>query len=105
MPINTNVEFERSVQQPLLAQLLVLAAFIPANKKTALRRIHLAYAGMDLELLVGEPIDPDGLSDELFAAMLDRLHEAGCEEFFSSIAFTVRTIFDLPQISHPEIYG
>ena len=80
----------------VLAQLLVLAAFIPANKKTALRRIHLAYAGMDLELLVGEPIDPAGLSDELFAAMLDRLHEAGCEEFFSSLAFTVRTIFDLP---------
>jgi len=80
----------------VLAQLLVLAAFIPANKKTALRRIHLAYAGMDLELLVGEPIDPAGLSDELFAAMLDRLHEAGCEEFFSSIALTVRTIFDLP---------
>ena len=80
----------------ILAQLLVLAAFIPANKKTALSRIHLAYAGMDLELLVGEPIDPAGLSDELFAAMLDRLWEAGCEIFFSSIALTVRTIFALP---------
>ena len=80
----------------ILAQLLVLAVFIPANKKTALSRIHLAYAGMDLELLVGEPIDPAGLSDELFAAMLDRLWEAGCEFFFSSIALTVRTIFALP---------
>ena len=80
----------------VLAQLLVLAAFIPANKKTALSRIHLAYAGMDLELLVGEPIDPAELSDELFASMLDRLWEAGCEEFFSSIALNVRMIFDLP---------
>jgi len=80
----------------VLAQLLILAAFILANKKTALSRIHLAYAGMDLELLVGEPIDPAELSDELFAGMLDRLWEAGCEEFFSSIALTVRTIFDLP---------
>ncbi len=80
----------------VLAQLLILAAFIPANKKTALSRIHLAYAGMDLELLVGEPIDPAQLSDELFASMLDRLWEAGCEVFFSSIALTVRTIFDLP---------
>ncbi len=80
----------------VLAQLLTLAAFIPANKKTALSRIHLAYAGMDLELLVGEPIDPAELSDELFAAMLDRLWEAGCEDFFSFIALTVRTIFALP---------
>jgi hypothetical protein len=62
-----------------LAQLLVIATFIPANKKIALSRIPQAYFGMDLELLVGEPINPADLSDGFFANMLDRLWEAGCE--------------------------
>jgi len=38
----------------VLAQLMVIATFIPANKKIALSRIHEAYYGMDLEMLVGE---------------------------------------------------
>jgi len=79
-----------------LAQLLVIATFIPANKKIALSRISQAYLGMDLELLVGEPVNPADLSDGLFANMLDRLWEAGCENFLSTIALTVRTVFDLP---------
>jgi transposase len=80
----------------VLAQLLVIATFIPANKKIALSRIHQAYSGMDLELLVGEPVNPADLSDGLFANMLDRLWEAGCENILSTIALTVRTVFDLP---------
>lgn len=80
----------------VLAQLLVIAAFIPANKKIALSRLSHAYAGMNLRLLVGEYVDPAELSDCLFANMLDRLWEAGCENFLSTIALTVRTVFDLP---------
>lgn len=80
----------------VLAQLLILAVFIPAHKKVALSRIHQVYAGMDLEILVGEPIDPDDLSDHLFASMLDRLFQAGCDKLLSTIALTVRTVFNLP---------
>lgn len=80
----------------VLAQLMVIAVFIPANKKVALSRIHQIYAGMDLELLAGEPVESKELSDGLFAAMLDRLYDAGCENILSTIALTVRTIFDLP---------
>jgi transposase len=80
----------------VLAQLMVIAVFILANKKVALSRIHQAYAGMDLELLAGEPVESKELSDDLFAAMLDRLYEAGCENILSTIALTVRTVFDLP---------
>ncbi|TFH50503.1 MAG: IS1634 family transposase [Methanothrix sp.] len=80
----------------VLAQLLVIATFIPATKKVALSRIPQAYSGMDLELLVGEPVNPADLSDDLFANMLDRLWEAGCENILSTIALTVRTVFDLP---------
>lgn len=80
----------------VLAQLLVIAVFIQANKKIALSRIHQVYAGMDLEMLAGEPVEPEELSDDLFAAMLDRLWLAGCENFLSTIALTVRIVFDLP---------
>jgi len=80
----------------VLAQLLVIATFIPTNKKIALSRIHQAYSGMDLELLVGEAIDPEDLSDDLFAKMLDRLWDAGCASILSTIALTVRAAFDLP---------
>ena len=80
----------------VLAQLLVIAVFIQANKKIALSRIRQVYAGMDLELLAGEPVEPAELSDDLFAAMLDRLWLAGCENFLSTIALTVRIVFDLP---------
>jgi len=80
----------------VLAQLMVIATFIPANKKIALSRIHEAYYGMDLEMLVGESVNPEELSDDLFAAMLDRLHEAGCENILSTIALTVRSEFNMP---------
>jgi len=52
-----------------------------ANKKVALSRIRQVYVGMDLELLAGEPTEPDELSDGFFATMLDRLWGAGCENF------------------------
>ena len=80
----------------VLAQMMVIATFIPAHKKIALSRIHQAYQGMDLELLVGEPVEPAELSDDLFAAMLDRFYEADCNKILSTIALSVRAAFDLP---------
>jgi transposase len=97
--INRNVRWDPAqwkYSPGILAQLLVIATFIPANKKTALSQIHQVYAGMDLELLVGESINPAELSDHLFANMLDRVWEARCDNILSTIALTVRTTFDLP---------
>lgn len=81
----------------VLAQLLVLVAFIPARKKIALSRIHEAFAGIDLNYLVGEPIDPEELNDDLFAQLLDRMHEYGCTTLYRSISLTVRTVFNFPE--------
>jgi transposase len=97
--INRNVRWDPAqwkYSPGILAQLLVIATFIPANKKTALSQIHQVYAGMDLELLIGEPINPAELSDHLFANMLDRVWEARCDNILSTISLTVRTVFDLP---------
>ena len=81
----------------ILAQLLVLLPFVSANKKVSLSRIHEAYAGIDLELLVGEPIDPATLNDDMFGRVLDRIFEVGCSSLFSSIALSVRLTFNLPE--------
>ena len=81
----------------VLAQLLVLVAFIPSRKKIALSRIHEAFAGIDLQYLVGEPIAPESLNDDLFALLLDRMHEYGCTTLYRSISLTVRTVFHLPE--------
>lgn len=81
----------------ILAQLLVLLPFVSANKKVSLSRIHEAYAGIDLELLVGEPIDPATLNDDMFGRVLDRIYEAGCSSLFSSIALSVRLTFNLSE--------
>lgn len=81
----------------VLAQLLVLATFIPSRKKIALSRIHEAFAGIDLQYLVGEPIDPESLNDDLFAQLLERMHEYGPTTLYRSISLTVRTVFNLPE--------
>ncbi|MGV8108562.1 IS1634 family transposase [Methanospirillum sp.] len=81
----------------VLAQLLVLLPFVSALRKIPLSRIHEAYSGIDLELLVGEPIDPLELNDDLFARLLDRLYEADCSKLLVSISFSVRLTFNLPE--------
>jgi transposase len=59
---------------------------------------------MDLELLTGHKMDPltgneirpDELNDDMFARLLDRLFETGCDNLFFDIAIAVRTTFSLP---------
>ena len=75
--INAQVRWDEKqwkLSPGVLAQLLVLLPFISALRKIPLSRIHEAYSGIDLELLVGEPIDPLELNDDLFARLLDRLY-------------------------------
>lgn len=81
----------------VLAQLLVLIPFIPFRRKIALSRISEVYTGMDLELLVGLPIDPSELNDDMFGRLLDRVHESGCENLFYELAMSVRFTFSLPE--------
>lgn len=81
----------------VLAQLLVLLPFIPSFSKIPLSRIHERYSGMDLELLVGEPIDPSELNDDQFARLLDRIYDADCSRLLLKVALLVRLIFNLPE--------
>lgn len=81
----------------VLAQLLVLLPFTPSFGKVPLSRIHERYCGIDLEPLVGEPIDPSELNDDLFARLLDRIYEADCSRLLLKISLSVRLAFDLPE--------
>jgi len=88
----------------VLAQLLVLVPFIPAQRRIALYAIPHAYEKMDLELVTGYKNDPITgqkieaceLNDELFARLLDRIHTYGPSKLFHDLAITVRTTFSLP---------
>ena len=88
----------------VLSQFLVLSPFIPARRRLALYSLASAYSGMDLELLTGHKTDPltgnelmpDELNDDMFARLLDRLFETGCDNLFFSIAIAVRSTFSLP---------
>ena len=81
----------------VLAQLMVLLPFTPSFSKIPLSRIHERYSGIDLELLVGEPIDPSELNDDMFARLLDRIYEADCSRLLLEVALSVRLAFDLPE--------
>ncbi|HWQ42507.1 MAG TPA: IS1634 family transposase [Desulfosporosinus sp.] len=81
----------------VLAQLLVLLPFVSALRKIPLSRIHESYSGIDLELLVGEAIDPADLNDDLFGRVLDRIYDADCSKLFLSISLSVRLTFDLAE--------
>lgn len=98
--INTHLTWDKTQWKHspgVLAQLLVLLPFLSSHGKVPLSRIHEAYADIDLELLVGEPLDPAELNDDQFGRLLDRIHASGCATLFSSLALTVRLKFDLPE--------
>jgi len=76
---------------------MVLLPFIPSFSKVPLSRIHERYSGIDLELLVGEPIDPTELNDYQFARLLDRIYEADCSRLLLKISLSVRLTFNLPE--------
>lgn len=46
---------------------------------------------------MGESIEPAELNDDLFAQLLERLHDYGCTTLNRSISMTVRTVFNLPE--------
>jgi len=98
--VNRHVRWDKSqckFSPGVLAQLMVLLPFMPSFSKVPLSRIHERYSGIDLELLVGEPIDPSELNDDQFARLLDRIYESNCSTLLLEIALSVRLTFNLPE--------
>lgn len=98
--VNSLLEWDKTqwkFSPGVLAQLLVLVPFIPSRRKVALSAISQAYTGMDLELLIGIPINPSELNDDMFGRLLDRIFTSGCESIFYELAMNVRVAFSLPE--------
>jgi transposase len=98
--VNDHVRWDESqwkFSPGVLAQLMVLLPFTPSFSKIPLSRIDERYSGIDLEPLVGEPIDPSELNDDQFARLLDRIYESDCSRLLLKIALSVRMIFNLPE--------
>jgi hypothetical protein len=47
------------------------------------------YKGMDLELLVGQPIDPCELNDDMFDRLLDQIFLNGIDNLFFEFTMSV----------------
>jgi transposase len=70
--------------------------FCSIQKKGGFSHIHENFVGIDLTYLVGEPIEPVTLNDDLFGQLLDRMHEYSCSTLYHSIPLNVRITFSLP---------
>ena len=89
----------------ILALLLVLAPFLPSQKKIALVSLSDAYSKVDLKVITGYKYDPitneeikaTELNDDQFARLLDRISTYGCEKLFHDLAIRVRCTFSLPE--------
>lgn len=76
---------------------LVLAMVLDVlSGRHPLYRIREFFETKDLELLLGEDIDPSYLSDDTFGRLLDHLYEANTSLVFSQLAMNALKAFDLP---------
>jgi len=77
--------------------ILVLAMVLDAlSGRHPLYRIESFYENKDIELLLGQPLDGEKLTDDNFGRMLDLLYAANTTHVFSEIAMNALRIFQVP---------
>lgn len=67
-----------------LAQMMLINI---ADDHHPLSRLDEYFENVDLESLLGHPVDLKQLDDDRFGGFLDAMHEAGLEQLYSIIAF------------------
>ena len=76
---------------------LVLAMVLDAlSGRHPLYRIDSFYESKDIELLLGQPLDAEKLSDDNFGRVLDLLYAANTTHLFSKIAMNALGTFQVP---------
>jgi transposase len=68
-----------------LAQMLLINI---ADDHHPLSRLDEYFENVDLESLLGHSINLKKLNDDRFGSFLDAMHDAGCEQIYSDIAFS-----------------
>lgn len=96
--INNTVRWDQSqwkVSPGNLALSLIYLMFVTEDGRIPLYRASEKLRELDLRLLFDDPVQPDDFTGDAYAAMLDRLHEAGCQDIFATIVIQVYQIFPL----------
>lgn len=92
--INLHRVFDQHLEKPSgrqpeipygsLAQMMLINI---ADDHHPLSRLDEYFENVDLESLLGHSVDLKQLNDDRFGGFLDAMHEAGCEQLYSSIAY------------------
>jgi len=78
-----------------LAKALIITPFLCIGARIPLYSIHENYQSVDMSLLFEDHVEPEWLTRDAFACLLDRIYEAGCENIFTQIALKVYDTFKI----------
>jgi transposase len=98
--INKKVRWDKTqwnVSPGTLAICLIYMMFIFDKGRIPLYKISESLLDLDLNLLFEESVQLTDFTSHAFATLLDRLHEAGCQDIFTSISLQVYELFGLPR--------
>ena len=98
--INSQIEWDEKqwkISPGILGLILVYVCFLLEDGRIPLYKIPDKLHGLDLFLLLNEPLHPDDFSDDQFATLLERFGEIGHQKLLSEIISQVYTLFDIPK--------
>jgi len=105
--INEKVRWDKTqwkVSPGTLALCLIYMMFMTEKGRIPFYKVAERLKELDMHLLFAESVQPKDFTSHAFAALLDRLHEAGCQDIFTSISLQVYELFGLPRsfIQHSD---
>jgi len=98
--INDKVRWDKTqwqVSPGNLALGLIYLMFMTEDCRIPLYKVSERLKDLDLNLLFEDTIHPEDFTIDAYETLLDRLHEAGCQDIFTTIALQVYQLFPLPR--------
>ena len=98
--INSTVEWDPKqwkISPGILGLTLIYVCFLSEDGRIPLYKITDKLRGLDLFLLLNEPLHADDFSADQFATLLERLGRIGHQNFLSGIIDQVYDLFDMPK--------
>ena len=98
--INSKVEWDPSqwkISPGILGLTLIYVCFLSEDGRIPLYKIPDKLRGLDLFLLLNEPLHADDFSADQFATLLERLGEIGHQNLLSGIIDQVYELFEMPK--------
>lgn len=96
--INAKVRWDETqwqVSPGNLALGLIYLMFMTEDGRIPLYKVSERIKDLDLTLLFDDPVHSEDFTIDAYETLLDRLHEAGCQDIFTTIALQVYELFPL----------